>query len=376
MFERIKEMLIKEFILLIRDPKMRYLVLLIPILQTLIFGYAVTTDVKNISTAIFDEDKSVESRALIEAFTHSGYFDFDYNLTHDNEMADIMNYGKATAILHIPRGFQDDLKLGKSVNVQGIIDGTDSNMASVVQNYMSRIVVQESDTIAAVRNKTFSPLQTSLPSVDLVNRAWFNENLESRNFYVPGILATVVTLLTLTLTSMAIVREKEIGTMEQVMVTPIRRSEFIIGKTIPFILIGFFNVTVILLFAVFWFEVPLRGQVALLYTGISFYLLTTLGAGLMISTICQTQQQAMMSAFLFYFPCILLSGFIFPIANMPIYIQYLTYLNPLRYFLLVIRGVFLKGVGLEILWPQMILLSIMGLCILTIATRSFKKTMT
>lgn len=375
MFERIREMLIKEFILLIRDPKMRILVILVPILQTLVFGYAVTTDVKNISTAVFDEDKSVQSRAFIEAFTHSGYFDFDYYLTEDTQMADIMNYGKADAILHIPRGFQDDLKKGIPVNVQGIIDGTDSNMANIILNYMGRIVVQESNSAALVRQKTFFPLQQNIASIDLVSRAWFNENLESRNFYVPGILATVITLLTLTLTSMAIVREKEIGTMEQVMVTPIRRHEFIIGKTIPFILIGFFNVTMILLLAVFWFEIPLRGQLLVLYAGISFYLLTTLGAGLMISTICQTQQQAMMSAFLFYFPCILLSGFIFPIANMPVFIQYLTYLNPMRYFLIVIRGVFLKGVGLEILWPQMILLSIMGLCILTIATRSFKKTM-
>lgn len=374
MFERIREMLIKEFILLIRDPKMRFMVLLIPILQTMVFGYAVTTDVNHISTAIFDEDKSVESRDFIASFIHSGYFDFDFNITHDTQMKELMDYGKVSAILHIPRGFQEDIKAQIPVQVQGIIDGTDSNMANIVQNYMSRVVVQKSNSVFTQNHLTTHPLHTSLPTVDLMNRAWFNENLESRNYYVPGILATVITLLTLTLTSMAIVREKEIGTMEQVMVTPIRKYEFILGKTIPFILIGFFDVTLIFLLAVFWFEVPMRGQVIVLFTGISFYFLTTLGAGLLISTICQTQQQAMMSAFLFYFPCVLLSGFIFPISNMPVIIQYLTYLNPLRYFLIVIRGVFLKGIGLEILWPQMLLLALMGACILTIATRSFKKT--
>lgn len=374
MFERIREMLIKEFILLIRDPKMRTMVLLIPILQTLIFGYAVTTDVNHISTAVFDEDKSVESRAFIDAFIHSGYFDFDYYITHDSEMKDLMNKGKAAAILHIPRGFQQDIKSGIPVSVQGIVDGTDSNMANIVQNYMSRIVVQESNDKAIADHRTLSPLNPKLPSIKLDSRAWFNENLESRNYYVPGILSTVITLLTLTLTSMAIVREKEIGTMEQVMVTPIHRYEFILGKTIPFILIGFFDVFLIFLLAVFWFEVPMRGQIAVLFIGISFYLLTTLGVGLMISTMCQTQQQAMMSAFLFYFPCVMLSGFIFPISNMPIIIQYMTYFNPLRYFLLVIRGVFLKGVGLEILWPQMLLLAFMGVLIIIFATRSFKKT--
>jgi ABC-2 type transport system permease protein len=374
MLERVKAMLVKEFILLIRDPKMRFLVLLIPILQTMVFGYAVTTDVKHISTGIFDEDKSPESRAFIDSFIHSSYFDFDYSITHDQQMKDLMDHGTVSAILHIPRGFQDNIKRGVPTSVQGIVDGTDSNMANIVQNYMSRIVVQESNAIALNEHLKLNPLEQALPTINLVNRSWFNENLESRNYYVPGILATVITLLTLTLTSMAIVREKEIGTMEQVMVTPIRRAEFILGKTIPFILIGFFDVTLIFLLAVFWFEVPMRGQIAVLFTGISFYFLTTLGAGLLISTICQTQQQAMMSAFLFYFPCVLLSGFIFPISNMPIAIQYLTYFNPLRYFLLIIRGVFLKGVGLEILWPQMLLLAFMGACILTVATRSFKKT--
>lgn len=374
MFDRVKEMLIKEFTLLIRDPKMRFLVLFIPIVQTLVFSYAVTTDVNHISTAVFDEDKTPESRAFIDSFIHSNYFDFDYYITHDQEMKDLMNRGSASAILHIPRGFQEDLKTGMPTFVQGIIDGSDSNMANIVLNYMSRIVVQESDAMAVKRHSVTTPLQPQLPTVNLLNRAWFNENLESRNYYVPGILATVVTLLTLTLTSMAIVREKEIGTIEQVMVTPIRRYEFILGKTVPFILIGLFDVTIIFLLAVFWFEVPMRGQIIVLFTGIFFYLFTVLGAGLLISTICETQQQAMMSAFLFYFPYVLLSGFIFPIANMPVVIQYLTYLNPLRYFLIVIRGVFLKGIGLELLWPQMLILAFMGAAVFAIATRSFKKT--
>jgi len=212
--------------------------------------------------------------------------------------------------------------------------------------------------------------------VEMQTRSWFNENLESRNFYVPGVIAIIVMLITLMLTSMAVVREKEIGTMEQIMVTPITSAEFILGKTVPFALIGFADVILITLIGVFWFEVPIRGNLGLLFLATSLYLMTTLAIGLLISTVSQTQQQAMMSTFFFYFPAVLLSGFMFPIANMPVVIQWLTYLNPLRYFLVIVRGIFLKGVGPGILWPQMIALLIMGLTTLWLASRRFKKTLT
>jgi ABC-2 type transport system permease protein len=211
-------------------------------------------------------------------------------------------------------------------------------------------------------------------SVELQSRAWFNENLESRNFYVPGVIAILVMLITLMLTSMAIVREKEIGTMEQIIVTPITPAEFIIGKTVPFALIGFADVVLITVVGVFWFEVPVRGSLPLLFVATALYLMTTLGMGLLISTVSRTQQQAMMSTFFFYFPAVLLSGFMFPIANMPRVIRWLTFLNPLRYFLVIIRGIFLKGVGPGVLWPQMLALAVMGLLTLWIASKRFRKT--
>jgi len=211
--------------------------------------------------------------------------------------------------------------------------------------------------------------------VKVETRAWFNENLESRNFYVPGVIVLIVTLVTLMLSSMAVVREKEIGTIEQIMVTPIRQAEFILGKTLPFALIGFADVVLITLLGVFWFEVPIRGSLLVLFVATALYLLTTLAIGLFISTVSQTQQQAMMSTFFFYFPAVLLSGFMFPIANMPALVQWLTWLNPLRYFLVIIRGVFLKGVGPTVLWPQIIALAVMGRVALWLASRRFRKTL-
>lgn len=210
--------------------------------------------------------------------------------------------------------------------------------------------------------------------IDMQTRAWFNENLESRNFYVPGVIAIIVMLITLMLTSMAVVREKEIGTIEQIIVTPITQTEFILGKTVPFAIIGIADVIAITLIGVFWFQVPIRGNLIILIVATVLYLMTTLGIGLLISTVSNTQQEAMMSVFLFYFPAVLLSGFMFPIANMPIVVQWLTYLNPLRYFLIIIRGIFLKGVSAGILWPHIAALALMGLTILWLASRRFRKT--
>ena len=211
--------------------------------------------------------------------------------------------------------------------------------------------------------------------LDLRTRAWFNENLESRNFYVPGVIVIVVSLVALLLTSMSVVREKEIGTMEQILVTPITPGELILGKTLPFALIGLVDVTVVAAVGAFWFEVPIRGNIALLYLATGLYLMTMLGMGLLISTVSRTQQQAMMTTFFYFFPAMLLSGFAFPIAAMPTVVQWLTLLDPLRYFLVVIRGIFLKGVGLDILWPELATLAVMGVLTLWLATRRFHKTL-
>lgn len=256
-----------------------------------------------------------------------------------------------------------------------IVDGTDSNTAGVVLDYSGKIVMQLSQDVLITRFTRVRGTFETPGRVELETRAWFNANLESRNFYVPGVIAIVVMLITLMLTSMAVVREKEIGTIEQIMVTPITSAEFILGKTLPFALIGFVDVVLVTLVGVFWFEVPIEGSLVLLFVATALYIMSTLGIGLLISTISRTQQQAMMSAFFFYFPAVLLSGFMFPIANMPQVVQWLTYLNPLRYFLVVVRGIFLKGIGPEILWPQMFTLGILGIATLWLAASRFQKTL-
>lgn len=369
MFERIQRMLIKEFIQIFRDRKMRNVLFFVPIIQALLLGYAVTNDVKHIETIVVDFDQSVMSRDFIAAFSKSGYFDILGYTESISEAQREIDKGSVMVILQINHGFQGDIEGRKTARVQLLIDGTLSNRAMITQSYARAITEQ---FIAKKREEKGLSIVTP---IQLEARAWFNENLESRNYYVPGVVATLVTLVTLTLTSMSIVREKEIGTMEQIIVTPITRSEFILGKTLPFIIIGYIDVLAVLLVSSFWFEVPIRGSLFLLFCAVSLYLLTTLGIGLLISTISETQQQALMSAFMFYFPAVLLSGFIFPIVNMPSVIQWVTVVNPLKYFLVVIRGVFLKGVGWSILWPQLVALATMGSAMLWMAILRFQKRM-
>jgi ABC-2 type transport system permease protein len=278
-------------------------------------------------------------------------------------------------VLRMNSGFGEDLRAGRTAELQIILDGTDSNTAGVALGYATRIIREFSRKIIVDRfTKIRGPMVTP-GMVDLRHRAWFNENLESRNYFVPGVIMIVVTLITLLLTSMAVVREKEVGTMEQLIVTPIRRIEFVLGKSVPFAIIGMIDVLLVAGVGVFWFEVPIRGSLLLLLGSVCVYLMTTLGVGLLISTISQTQQQAMMSTFFFFFPAILLSGFMFPIANMPPVIQWLTVLNPLRFFLTIIRGIFLKGVGLEVLWPQVAVLCVMGVVVLWLVAVRFQKTL-
>jgi ABC-2 type transport system permease protein len=368
-------MLIKEFLQVLRDPKMRGIIFVMPLVQVMVFGYAVTTDVREVPVAVVDFDQSVASRDLLSRFSASGYFRFVEH-TRDLSMADhLLDKGSVGAILRIDQGFEEDLRAGRTAKLQVIADGTDSNTAGIVLDYTGRIAGIFSEKVLLTR---FSHLrgEGTLPGkVELISRAWFNENLESRNFYVPGVIAIIVMLITLMLTSMAVVREKEIGTIEQLLVSPITPTEFILGKTLPFALIGYADVLLVTVVGVFWFEVPIRGSLLLLLAATTFYLMTTLGIGLFISTVSRTQQQAMMSVFFFYFPAVLLSGFMFPIANMPPLVQYLTYANPLRYFLVILRGIFLKGAGPATLWPQLAALLIMGLATLLFTTRRFRKTM-
>lgn len=376
MFERIRHMLVKEFIQVLRDPRMRWVIFVIPCVQTVVIGYAVNMDVKHVATAVYDLDQSEDSRALVARFIHSGYFEAVASVQHDEQTRALVDRGRASVVLRVNHGYSEDLRAGRTAQVQLLVDGTDSNTASIVLGYATRIVNAASEELLLGRFARRLGMQHEPGLVELVSRAWFNENLESRNFFVPGVIMVVVTVTTLLLTSMAVVREKEVGTMEQIVVTPIRPAEFILGKTVPFALIALVDVALVSLVGVYWFGVPVRGSLLLLFFSTGVYLMTTLGVGLLISTVSQTQQQAMMGTFLFFFPAMLLSGFAFPIENMPPAVQWLTLANPLRYFLVVIRGVFLKGVGIGVLWPQIAVLGAMGVATLALACRRFRKTLT
>jgi ABC-2 type transport system permease protein len=375
MFERIYHMVVKEFIQVFRDMKTRGVVFVAPLIQVLVFGYAVTTDVRHVATAVYDLDNSQSSRDLISRFVESGYFDVAERVSDDARARYLIDRGAVRVLLRLNHGFENELQSGRTTEVQVILDGADSNSAGIILSYSTRIVRQFSQSILLTRMTRLHGVYSAPGEVELDMRAWFNDNLESRNFYVPGVIALIVMLITLMLTSIAIVREKEIGTIEQIMVTPMTRLEFILGKTVPFALIGLADVVLITIVGVFWFEVPIRGNLFWLFVSVLLYLMTTLGIGLLISTASRTQQQAMMMTFLFFSPAVLLSGFIFPIANMPVVIQWITYLNPLTYFLIIIRGIFLKGIGPSILWPQMAALAILGVATLWLASRRFRKTL-
>lgn len=375
MLERIRHMLIKEFIQAFRDPRMRPLIFAAPLLQLLVMSYAITLDVENVATAVYDLDNSAASRRLIERFAGSGYFTITARVHSDAEAREQLDRSEAQLLIRVNQGFEDDVRAGRTAPVQLLLDGTDSNTAGVVLQYANRIVTAESAELLNGRMRRLAGVVRPAAGIDMRSRAWFNENLDSHLYYVPGLMAVIVALISLMLTSMAVVREKELGTMEQIMVTPIRPLEFVLGKIVPFALIAFGDVILVTLVGVFWFEVPVRGNLLVLLLATTVFLLTSLGVGLMISTLSRTQQQAMMSTFFFFIPAIMLSGFIFPIENMPQVVQWITLANPLRYFLVVIRGVFLKGVGLDVLWPQLAGLLALGLFTMTVATRRFKKTM-
>ncbi|MEJ2367517.1 MAG: ABC transporter permease [Acidobacteriota bacterium] len=375
MFDRLRHMLIKEFIQTLKDPRMRSVIIVVPIVQMIIFGYAVTTDVRNIQLGVQDLDNSVQSRTLLHDFTSSGYFHIVKRISSAGEVRGLMDSGKVQALIRIDHGFADKVLGGKTATVQMLLDGTDSNTISIAMSYASRILARYNGRIIFQDLSRDGPAPDRRSAVDLDSRAWFNGNLESRDYYVPGVLALLLMVVVIMLSSMAIVREREIGTMEQLMVTPIRRWEFILGKTIPFGLIGLLDVLLISAVALFWFKVPLRGSVFLLLAGTVVYLMSMLGVGLLISTVSRTQQQAMMTAFFFNLPAVLLSGFFYPIHNMPGIVQVLTYADPLRYFIVVVRGIFLKGVGIGILWPQFLALAALGTLLLFTATKRFHKTM-
>jgi ABC-2 type transport system permease protein len=365
-FGRIKHIIIKELIHVLRDFRMRALLFIMPLIQLILLGYAVSTDVREIKTAVRDADNTVSSRELIRKFTASGYFNVVRYAESEDELTRLLDSGVVTAGISINAGFERNILAGGRAMVQAAMDGTDSMTAQVAIQYATRISGEYSKEILA-RRAAVSGIPMPEAGLTLKTRAWFNENLESRNFYLPGVMMLIVTLLSLMLTGMAVVREKEIGTLEQLQVTPISPLEFILGKTIPFAAIGIIDATIVLVAGILWFDVPFRGNLITMYGSVALLLLATTGAGLLISSISGTQQQMLMTTFLFFMPAQLLSGFAFPIDNMPAVIQYMTLANPLRHFLEITRGIFLKGVDVDIIWPQMLWLLIIGITLMSLA---------
>jgi ABC-2 type transport system permease protein len=360
----------KEMRQLFRDPRMKRLMFGPPILQLLVFGYAVNTDIRDTRTFILDRDRTAVSRQLVDGLTSSGYFVVVGRGERPADVTEALDHGRATIGIEIPEGFAADLASSRGAKVQVLVDGTSANSANVAQGYVGLIVQR----LAGDLGRTGAPAHRGT-GVDLQARAWFNPDLKSRVYNVPAVAGMIIMLMGLSLTALAVVREREIGTLEQLMVSPLRPAELIIGKTMPVVLVTTLDLVLVASIAIFWFHVPMRGSVLLLAAGSLCYILAAIGLGLLISTVSSTQQEAFMTMFFFLMPIIILGGFLFPVANMPVVFQWISLANPLRHYLELVRGVFLKGAGLDALWPQLAALAVMGPALLAFAVRRFHKTM-
>jgi ABC-2 type transport system permease protein len=386
--QRLRVLIWKEFLEIRMNPRLIVIVVIAPILQLTMLGYAATTDVRDVPVVVADGDRSTSSRELVRRFDASKSFTVVDTVTTVSAIDPYLERGTAWLALSIPSGYGAEIEAGRAVQVQVVADGTDSNSTTKALAYATALIGAYAQELAvrpgaapAVGAAFSPPNATRLPSppraaggIDARIRVWFNPQLESRYFMIPGVLALVLLIVTTNLAAMAIVREKEIGTLEQLNVTPIRRWELIAGKLLPYGVIGMLDILLVIAVAVFWFEVPLRGSVILLLAMSLLYVTCTLALGLLVSTVSETQQQAMMTAtFFFLMPMIYLSGFMTPIENIPETIRWITYAIPLRYFLVIVRGIFLKGVGLDILWPQATALAAWGTLVISLAVVRSRK---
>lgn len=366
----------KEFQQFRRDPRMFAIILIAPVIQLVFLGYAANLDVDKIKMVVYDQDKSVESRKFIEEFTSSEYFQiYDYANSYD----DVTNYidnGEVILALVIPTDFESKINRAETAPLQALFDGSDGNTASIAAGYMQNIVLSYAKDISIKRLNRLGMKNIPAGTLTAEVRVWYNPTLKTRNFMVPGIVGLLLSVITLILTSLAVVKEKEIGTMEQLIVTPLKPYQIIIGKLVPFVILGFASVVIVLTAMRFIFDIPVKGDIVFLFVSSFFYILSTLGLGLFVSTISKTQQQAMMLAiFLVLMPMIFLSGFAFPIENMPKIIQYISYIIPLRYFIDIIRGVVTKGLGFADLWLNALILLLMGMLIFALSSMRFQKKM-
>jgi ABC-2 type transport system permease protein len=359
---RLRQMVRKEVKQMWRDPKARPLLFISPILQMFLLGYAATTDVNNITTIVADHDRTAESRALISAYEGTGYFKIVARTDRAEEVTASLNDGRATVGLTIPPGFSRDLAAGRAT-VQAVIDGADASLATVAQSYAAEIATEFGVRLAGTKGSQ---------GVELRSRAWFNPSFESRFFNVPAIMGVQIFMIGLLLTALAVVREREIGTLDQLLVSPILPSEIMLGKTIPVLGLSMVHLVIYTALAIFQFGVPMHGSFAALALAAFIYTLAGLALGLLISTVSRTQQEAFMLLILIFLPAVMLSGFVSPVESMPAVFQWFTYINPIRYFMEIVRGIFLKGIGLSVLWPQYLILAVMSIITLSVATRRFR----
>jgi drug efflux transport system permease protein len=366
MLRRIQALMIKEFLALLKDKRSRTVVFIPPILQLLVFGYAASFDLNRIPFAVYNEDGGAASRDLVARFTGSTHFRLVAVLSQERQITPKIDGREVLMVLHVGSRFSRELLQGGSGPVQVIVDGRNSNTAAILLNYVNTIV-------GAFNADWQARSGGGAAWAKLETRAWFNPNLLSRWFIVPGIVGLLTLVVTTLVTALSVAREREQGTFDQLLVTPFRPVEILLGKALPGFIIGFAEATVIILITTLWFEIPLRGSVLTLYVGLLCFLLSTVGMGLMISSLAVTQQQGLLGAFLFLVPSILLSGFATPIANMPHWVQQCTYLNPMRYFLVILRGTFLEGTPFPLLTKQFWPMAVIGLVNLTLAGFLFRR---
>lgn len=373
---RIRHLVVKEFIQLRRDRSTWFRLLFPPLIQMLIYGYAATFEVSHVGTAVLDLDHSQESRELIARFSAGGRFELAPPPRDRVELIDAIDRGAVALGVQIPAGFAAQLHRGRRAPLQVILDGTNSNTALIARGYVAQIATTYAQELQQDRLARARPaVVRTIAHVRLEPRPWYNPEFNSRWYFVPGVIGTLALVMAVNLTAFAVVREREIGTLEQIMVTPLRPVELIAGKCIPIYAMGVCQAMVLSLVAVLWFRIPFRGEVLVLLLGASVFLVSMLGVGLFFSTLCHTQQQALAANFLFMSPAFLLSGFSFPIASMPTFLQIVTLANPLRYFLVVLRGTFLKGVGLAVLWPEIAAMAALGVAMLTLSVLRFHKSL-
>ncbi|HKZ87451.1 MAG TPA: ABC transporter permease [Anaerolineae bacterium] len=370
---RLTSLMRKEFIQIVRDPRTLYIVIAIPVIQIFLLGYTATTDVRNVPLAVFDQDRSPASRALLDAYRAADYFKLEFDVDSEDEIRHLVDAGRATAGMIIPPDYAENIAAGRAAQVAFVLDGSDPTVGSTALAAARSIGQNHATEIALERLEARGQASAFQPAVDVRTQVWYNPDLVSAYFMVPALIGMILQLLTSMLTATAIVRERERGTIEQLIVTPIRSSELIVGKIAPYVLIAFVDTIEVLLVGTLWFKVPIEGSLILLLALSGLFLVSSLGIGLVISTIARTQQEAMMLAWFTLLPTVFLSGFFFPLAAMPWFLQLISHFIPLRYYLTIIRSILLKGVGAESLTLEIIALAIFGVVTMAAAAMRFRK---